>query len=117
MNYLHAGSRAPKISVETSGDIFDLDTTWRLLWRDDPYEDGTVHDVESQYVFTEPQKILTRPAFWLTGELTFAETGDVAPASKKWIVEAIPSVSVDVGRGEILPLHVGSKVRWKISRI
>lgn len=116
MNYLHGGSRAPRISVETAGDIFDLNTTWRLLWRDDRYEDGTVPEAESQYAFTEPQKFLTRPAFWLTGERTFANTGEITPVSGKWIAESDPSISVDIERGRIMPLHDGSVVRWVLSR-
>jgi hypothetical protein len=37
MNYLHGGSKAPRITVETETDNIDFDTTWRLLWSDERY--------------------------------------------------------------------------------
>lgn len=56
MNYLHAGSSAPKITVETANDSIDLDTTWRLLWRDDRYNDGSIPKEEAHYRFIRPEK-------------------------------------------------------------
>jgi hypothetical protein len=51
MNYLHAGSKAPQITIETDDDSIDLDTTWRLLWKDDRYQDGSVSEEEASYIF------------------------------------------------------------------
>lgn len=54
MNYLHGGSNAPQAAAETADDIFEFDTTWRLLWRDDRYLDGSVPAIEAEYELVQP---------------------------------------------------------------
>lgn len=53
MNYLHAGSKAPKINVDLEDDEVSLNTTWRLIWRDDRYNDGLVPEEEAEYQFED----------------------------------------------------------------
>jgi hypothetical protein len=55
MNYLHGGSKAPRITVETETDNMDFDTTWRLLWSDERYLDEEIPIEEKSYRFNEPQ--------------------------------------------------------------
>jgi hypothetical protein len=55
MNYLHGGSKAPRITVETETDNIDFDTTWRLLWSDERYLDEEIPIEEKSYRFNEPQ--------------------------------------------------------------
>ena len=55
MNYLHGGSKAPRITVETGTDNIDFDTTWRLLWSDERYLDEEIPIEEKSYRFNEPQ--------------------------------------------------------------
>ena len=55
MNYLHGGSKAPRITVETETDNIDFDTTWRLLWSDERYLDEEIPIEEKLYRFNEPQ--------------------------------------------------------------
>lgn len=54
MNYLHGGSPAPQASQETDDDILQTAVTWRLLWRDTRYEDGSIPAEEESYVFLKP---------------------------------------------------------------
>lgn len=61
MNYLHGGASAPQLTVETASEHVDQDATWRLLWRDDRYIDGTLPAEEAEYRFTRPYKIQSRP--------------------------------------------------------
>lgn len=61
MNYLHDGSRAPQLTVKTAQGYMDQDTTWRLLWRDDRYIDGTVPEEEADYRFSRPHQFQSRP--------------------------------------------------------
>jgi hypothetical protein len=61
MNYLHEGARAPQRTVKTAQGYKDQDTTWRLLWRDDRYIDGTVPGEETHYRFTRPHPFQSRP--------------------------------------------------------
>lgn len=113
MNYLHGGSKAPQITVENATDNINLDTTWRLLWRDDRYKDGTIPEEESHYRFNMPKKLQEpRPAIWVADEIVWAETGASAPVAGKWLVESDANASVMLQKGEKLPLHQGRQVRW-----
>jgi hypothetical protein len=63
INYLHGGSEAPPAD-QAYRDIADrrygnhaleaIDVVWRLIWRDDRYEDGTVPEEEKDYRFVMP---------------------------------------------------------------
>lgn len=116
MNYLHGGSKAPQIRVETADDSFSLDATWRLLWRDDRYCDGTVPEEEAQYRFTAPDPVqpLT-PAIWVPKELIWALSGTAAPAAGRWLAESDLNESVTLQTGEKLPLYQGREVRWVLA--
>lgn len=113
MNYLHGGSRAPQISVETSDDNIDLDTTWRLLWRDDRYEAGTIPEEEAGYIFMKPDQVQpTAPPITVLNETIWSESGSDAQIGGKWLFESDLSVSIFLEKGEKLPLHQGRNVRW-----
>lgn len=116
MNYLHGGSKAPRITVETATDNSDLDTTWRLLWRDDRYTDGTIPEEEAHYRFNKPDAVLPpAPLIWVPKETIWAESGIAAPFAGKWLAETDLSASVMLQKGEKLPLHQGSEVRWVLA--
>lgn len=68
MNYLHGGSKAPQMMLQTANDTFDLNTTWRLLWRDDRYINGTVPEEEAHYQFTTPKE--NPPQSWIVTQET-----------------------------------------------
>ncbi|CAN7409827.1 Imm71 family immunity protein [Pseudoduganella sp. LjRoot289] len=117
MNYLHGGSKAPRITVETATDNIDLDTTWRLLWRDDRYNDGTVPEEEAHYHFTKPDLVPPPPPpIWVPEELVWAESGTAAPLAGKWLVASDLNASVMLNIGEELPLHNRREVRWVLAR-
>jgi len=54
MNYLHGGSPAPQAKQKFGNDRIDVDVTWRLLWWDDRYRDGTIPREEQEYAFLRP---------------------------------------------------------------
>jgi hypothetical protein len=116
MNYLHMGAKAPQISVETANDSFELDTTWRLLWRDDRYNDGNVPAEEAGYRFTKPDKLIPPgPAITVLKNILWAESGDVAKVGGKWLVESDLNASITLQQGEKLPQHIGRDVRWVLA--
>ena len=116
MNYLHGGSRAPRITVETATDNINLDTTWRLLWRDDRYSDGTIPEKEAHYRFNQPVKAQGhRPAVGLTEEIAWAESGAAVPTAGTWLVESDISARITLEKGEKLPQHHGRNVRWVLA--
>ncbi|MFT3721152.1 Imm71 family immunity protein [Pseudorhodoferax sp.] len=57
MNYLHGASPAPRAKLETETESLRADVTWRLLWRDDRYEDGSIPEEERDYRFLQPGPI------------------------------------------------------------
>jgi hypothetical protein len=62
MNYLHGETKAPTYEQtfidhtdeEYGYDCDIIDVNWRLLWRDDRYEDGTIPEEEKDYIFVCP---------------------------------------------------------------
>lgn len=71
MNYLLGGTVAPLVIRECGNfteepigngetvflpDIEDIPTTWRLIWEDRRYPDGTVHDEEKDYFLPLPKE-------------------------------------------------------------
>lgn len=123
MNYLHGGSLAPKIKVDAPEDILQLTTTWRLLWRDDRYEDGTIPEEEQFYVFQEPEADRrTRKTTLLVNNevpvistdefLITARSGTPAPRAGFWSVQETQYTSVEMAQGSILPQHEGRDVTW-----
>lgn len=116
MNYLHGGSKAPQITVETATDSFRLDTTWRLLWKDERYSDGTIPEEEAHYRFTRPYLVQPAPQpLTVPEETIWAESGTAAPVTGKWLVESDLNASAMLNKGEKLPLHQGREVRWVLA--
>jgi hypothetical protein len=116
MNYLHGGSNAPQIKVETSDDNHEFDTTWRLIWRDDRYLDGSIPAIEAQYVFTQPATMVEeRPRVWSNDEVVWAETGSRAAFGGRWLVESDLNAAVTLQQGDKFPMHEGREVRWVLA--
>ncbi|WP_332851758.1 Imm71 family immunity protein [Duganella sp. S19_KUP01_CR8] len=117
MNYFTSGACAPHLSVETETDYIYRSTTWRLLWRDDRYTDGTIPEKEAHYNFTNPNTSPERRlAITETGQWIGGNSGRPARFSGRWLVESDLSVSVTLKEGDELPLHQGLEVRWALAK-
>ena len=118
MAYLHGGTAAPNMASEGTRGKGEP-TTWRMLWRDDRYEDGAISEEEKHYVFLQPAQIEEAKALTRSqpsaASLIVAESGEGAPVAGRWLVEDDLHASVDVAAGEELPLHKGRKVRWTLA--
>jgi hypothetical protein len=113
---LHGGSNAPQMTASINDESIDMDTTWRLIWRDSRYLDHSIPKEELSYSFTGPEKIpdappTNRPA----GETIWAETGTEAPYSGQWLAESDLNVKIAVEKGAILPSYLGREVRWVLA--
>ncbi|BEV17366.1 hypothetical protein HBDW_41540 [Herbaspirillum sp. DW155] len=116
MNYLHGGSPAPTTSAFIIDDSVDMDTTWRLLWRDDRYTNGSIPEEEKHYRFAQPEaKKSADPIMSVSDEITWTESGTAAPKTGRWLVESDITASIELKAGELLPLHQGRTVRWVLA--
>ncbi|CBJ40354.1 conserved hypothethical protein (plasmid) [Ralstonia solanacearum CMR15] len=117
MSYLHGGSDAPNMAA--FAEEHGLPATWRLIWRDTRYEDGTIPEEERDYVFLkpEPAKEEARPVTSAAHDsLIWAESGQHAPQAGLWLAEHDLQASVTLQAGEVLPLHQGRPTRWMLAR-
>jgi hypothetical protein len=127
MAYLHGGTPAPrKVFEYTHGRARGDMVTWRLLWRDDRYEDGTIPEEEKGYKFQEdfvfpyPDALAPKPAAKTppsqpADSLIILESGQPTPTAGRWLLEGSLQISVQLAEGEILPLHEGRKVHWVLA--
>lgn len=119
MNYLHGGSPAPKVKqANASGEEgFEQAVIWRLLWRDDRYEDGSIPAEEASYQFQEPRarQSASLPQTSAPSDVLFGESGQPAPRTGRWLVEGDLHASVTLKAGEAPPEHEGRAVRWVLA--
>lgn len=110
MNYLHGDSTAPHIGEGRN----PIPTTWRLLWKDDRYLDGTIPSEEAGYVFNEPRAITTASVATVpvANDLVYARSGERTSKAGTWAVQDDLQGRVDFALDEVLPLHQGREVTW-----
>nr|GEU28504.1 hypothetical protein [Tanacetum cinerariifolium] len=89
MNYLHAGSKAPQVEVRAEDKSAVFNTTWRLIWADDRYIDGTIPDEEATYRFNTMNDGLMLTAVAVRQkEIVWAYSGSVSEVTGRWLVES-----------------------------
>jgi hypothetical protein len=133
MNYLHGGINAPTykksfidFGIEEFGYNDDeiINVAWRLIWRDDRYEDGTIPEAEKNYKFVRPALEGMEGAFdvdpleyikkhnlphpFLTGAhrvLNRAEGGEACPREGYWWSPADKEGKTHLfKKGDLLPI-------------
>ncbi|AVY66002.1 Imm71 family immunity protein [Xanthomonas translucens] len=117
MNYLHGGSAAPKASQEIEDDVLNIDVVWRLLWRDDRYEDGTIPEEEAGYVFMQPddRAAIVAASDQPQRRQVSAMSGQRASQAGRWLVMDDLNAAAQFKAGDELPLHEGRKVQWVLA--
>ena len=114
MSYLHEDSAAPPMA--SYGKIKGEATTWRLLWCDDRYTDGSIPEEEKSYVFLYPEA--PKAALLAASDaasITVRESGQQTPVVGRWVLQDNLSVSITLAAGEVLPIHQGSAARWVLA--
>lgn len=116
MNYLHAGSPAPTVAFEED-DVRQSGrpTVWRLLWRDDRYLDGTIPEVERDYLFVarrhdSPASIKTKNI--VADDLVWRDSGMPAPLAGRWASRDDLGKHVICNKGDALPQLNGRETIW-----
>jgi hypothetical protein len=89
-------------------------TTWRLLWKDDRYLDGTIPAEEAGYMFNRPHVAsgFSAVAAPVADTLVYARSGERASKAGTWAVQDDLQGRQSFALGEILPLHQGREVTW-----
>ena len=86
MNYLLAGSLAPQYK---DGELEpEIDVTWRLIWADHRYEDGTIPEEEKEYLAEVAPTQADQP---LTTARLRAEPNEIVPKTGWWHSSAKPN--------------------------
>ena len=116
MAYLHGQSKAPQASLETADANPNADVTWRLLWRDDRYEDGTVPEEESEYVFLspDPARQAPEPEELHGGMRVWSDTP--CPYPGVWQCLDKPLGPQTVAFGVPMPRVQGERVLWRLMK-
>jgi len=137
MNYLHEDTPAPQYEQDFRNKSDPdygcfckaFDATWRLLWKDDRYEDGTIPEEEKGYQFQlpcppevengfnnmDPWKYLRRhnlPNPLLDGiqiKDMRCEGGDVCPHDGNWWTPASQPGTGRFKKGDVMPVFPSSK--------
>ncbi|AJQ88485.1 Imm71 family immunity protein [Xanthomonas oryzae pv. oryzicola] len=117
LNYLHGGSPAPQAGQIVRDTNIDIDVVWRLIWRDDRYEDGTIPEEEADYVFmeSEPPPVQQEAATDAARQQVSAMSGQRAPQAGRWLVMDDLNAAAQFNAGDELPLHEGRKVQWVLA--
>jgi Immunity protein 71/Immunity protein 72 len=111
MNYLHEHSTAPHIGEGRE----PIPTTWRLLWKDDRYTDGTIPEEENDYIFNEPRESTSTPTSSSSNAsdtIIFARTGERVIKAGVWAVQEDLNARQVFSVGDLLPQHAEREVTW-----
>lgn len=114
MAYLHGGSPAPNCAAY--GAPKGAPTTWRLLWRDDRYEDGSIPDEEAGYVFQKPDptQIAPEPEELRGGLRVWSD--EPCPYPGVWQCLDKPLGPQTVAYGVPMPRVQGDRVLWRLMK-
>ncbi|WP_199101116.1 Imm71 family immunity protein [Dyella sp. ASV21] len=117
MSYLHAGSAAPRARQETEKESLRNDVTWRLLWRDDRYEDGTIPEEERGYVFQQPDpaRLAPEPEELRGGMRVLSD--EPCPYPGVWkCLDDLTLGPQTVAFGIPMPRRQGRRVMWRLMK-
>lgn len=93
-------------------------TTWRLVWRDDRYQDGSIPVEEEEYRFVMPEgRSRPKPAPELIAEgkwneIVVARSGDSFDLTGRWAVKDDLNAWAEFYAGQVAPQHNGRDVEW-----
>ncbi len=115
MAYLHADSSAPHCAAY--GEAKGKPTVWRLLWRDDRYEDGTIPEEERGYVFQQPDpaRLAPEPEELRGGMRVWSDEPCPYPGVWKCLDDLTLSPQT-VAFGIPMPRLQGRRVMWRFMK-
>ena len=111
-NYLLEGVPAPQALLvnDADGDVSMRAVTWRLIWEDRRYLDGTI-PAEERIYFPPVSAPSATPPRTMVG-ITSGHTNEIVGVSGVWVVADDISARERFTRGERLPQFRGRDVVW-----
>ena len=114
MNYLLAGTEAPKIWESDGTYATDnlLSVTWRLIWEDTRYIDGVV-PAEEKFYFQPPKRFVEPPlASNYVDDSLSALTGEICVRSGVWAVLGELDGRITIVKDSRFPTYKGNETIW-----
>jgi hypothetical protein len=114
MSYLLEGVAVPPAVTidEKDGERYTRPATWRLIWEDTRYLDGTIPEEEKDYFPPTGTAAPAAPASVASDPVISAETKQRASRSGMWVVADRLDIRKRFASGDKLPQHEGRDVVW-----
>jgi hypothetical protein len=112
MNYLLAGTPAPKYWGKDGGEDFDV--KWRLIWEDNRYLDGRIPVEEMDYFPPEAEaKIIAElPKIPVEVKDITAFTENICPKDGDWVPIDQLDGKVTLKKGDVMPRYNECWTTW-----
>jgi hypothetical protein len=112
--FLEGVAVPPAVTIdEKDGESYTRPATWRLIWEDDRYLDGTIPEEEKDYFpATEETTKPASPVTVASDSLISLETNQRATKPGMWVVADRLDVRKRFESGDKLPQHEGRDVVW-----
>jgi hypothetical protein len=114
MSYLLEGVAVPPAVTinEKDGESYTRPATWRLIWEDTRYRDGTMPEEEKEYFPATEAAPTAQPVTVEADPLISLDTGQRASKPGIWVVANRLDVRKRFESGDKLPQHEGRDVVW-----
>jgi hypothetical protein len=114
MNYLLGDVEAPGIwhdhgKLGLSG---PHKVSWRLIWEDTRYQDGTVPEIEQHYFPEDPVIEHVDRKNFRSETVIHAESNTVCPRDGEWVALYNLTARIEMKTGEVMPLCEGRNMTW-----
>jgi hypothetical protein len=115
MSYLLEGVAVPPAMTidEKDGDSYIRPASWRLIWEDTRYLDGTIPEEETDYCPATERTVAPATPVKVTSDPVISlETDQRASRSGMWVVANRLDIRKRFESGDKLPQHEGRDVVW-----
>lgn len=114
MNYLLGDVEAPGIwhdhgKLGLSG---PHKVSWRLIWEDTRYQDGTIPEIEQHYFPDDPVIEHVEPKEMRSETVIYVESNTACPRDGDWVALDNLTARIEMKAGEVMPLCEGRSITW-----
>jgi hypothetical protein len=111
--FLEGVAIPPAVTVdEKDGESYTRPATWRLIWEDTRYLDGTIPGEEKDYFPATEEIAAPKPVEFAPDSIISLETNERVSKSGMWVVANRLDIRKRFESGDKLPQHEGCNVVW-----